>query len=353
MKIRENVNLSELTTMRLGGPTDFLIEIDSPEECSEAIDFAEQKNLPVYFLGLGANVIADDDGFRGVVIKNNIKGFKILKENSHELLVKVGGGEIWDDFVAFTTKKGFSGVEAMSKIPGTVGAAPVQNIGAYGQEAKDTLVSAETFDTLLDEYVEIPAEKMDLSYRHSIFNSGKDKGRYFILTCTFRLKKENLEPPFYNSLQTYLDEHKISDYTPENIRSAVSEIRAEKLPDPEHIASAGSFFKNIYLSEDEAKLAKQKGVPIRETEKIDKEGKKYTEYKVNTGWLLEHADLKGKVFHGFKVSDKAALILINESGKSAKDLELAKQEISNAVKEKFGLELEQEPVKLEENKGED
>ena len=352
MKIRENVNLSELTTMRLGGPTDFLIEIDTPEEISDAVEFAEEKNLPVYFLGAGANVIGLDEGFPGIIIKNNIKGFKILRENKNELLLKVGGGEIWDDFVEFVSKKGYSGVEAMSKIPGTVGAAPVQNIGAYGQEVKDTLISVEAFDTLIDEFIEIPASKMDFSYRHSIFNSGKDKGRYFILTCTFRLDKKNPEPPFYKSLQSYLDEHKISAYTPETIRDAVSNIRAEKLPDPKKIPSAGSFFKNIYLDASSAKLAEEKGVPIRKTEKLDASGKKYIEYKVNTGWLLENAGLKGKTFHGFKVSDKAALILINESATSSKDLELAKQEITDQVKKKFGLTLEQEPVEIKEEKPE-
>ena len=344
MNIRENVKLSELTTMRLGGPADFLIEIENPEECVEAFEFAEEKNLPVYFLGLGANSIGLDSGFRGVILKNDIKGYKILQEDDRELVIEVGGGEIWDDFVEFVSNKGFSGVEAMSKIPGTVAAAPVQNIGAYGQEVSNTLKSVSAFDSLLDEFVEIPASEMDFSYRHSIFNSGETKGRFFILTATFRLQKKNLEPPFYNSLQQYLDAYNITEYSPTNIRKVVSAIRADKLPDPKDTPSAGSFFKNIYLDEKSAKLAEAKGVPVRKTEKTNKNGKKYTEYKVNTGWLLENAGLKGKTFHGFQVSDKAALVLINVSATSEQDLELAKQEISSAVQEKFGLTLEQEPV---------
>ncbi|MBR3180649.1 UDP-N-acetylmuramate dehydrogenase, partial [Candidatus Saccharibacteria bacterium] len=127
-----------------------------------------------------------------------------------------------------------------------------------------------------------------------------------------------------------------------------SAIRADKLPDPKDTPSAGSFFKNIYLDEKSAKLAEAKGVPVRKTEKTDENGKKYTEYKVNTGWLLENAGLKGKTFHGFQVSDKAALVLINVSATSEQDLELAKQEISNVVQEKFGLTLEQEPVFITE-----
>lgn len=338
MIIRENIPISSLTTMRLGGPADFVVDVEKPEEAIEAIGFAEEKNLPIYFLGTGANSLGHDEGFHGVIIRNQIKGFEIVSETNDELVVKAGGGEIWDDFVDFVVKKDFSGCEAMSKIPGTVGAAPVQNIGAYGQDVSGILESVEVFDALLDEFTEIGAKDCDFSYRHSIFNSGESKGRYFILTCTFRFKKGKLTPPFYNSLQAYLDEHKITDYSPKNIRSAVSEIRANKLPDPAKIASAGSFFKNFILTDAEADEAEKKGIPVFRTA---------TENKINTGWLLENAGLKGKVFHGFKVSDKAALILINKSGKTYADLEKAIAEISKIVKDKFGFELEPEPVNIE------
>ena len=340
MNIRENVNLSEITTMRLGGPAEFVIDIETPEEALEATEFAEGKGLPIYFLCTGANSIGLDSGYPGVILRNKIKGFETLEETKDEIEIKVGGGEIWDDFVEFVSQKGFSGVEAMSKIPGSVAAAPVQNIGAYGQDVSGTLETVEALDTLLGEFVEIPASEMDFSYRHSIFNSGETKGRYFILTCTFRLKKGNLTPPFYNSLQAYLDEHKITDYSPMNIREAVSDIRANKLPDPKEIASAGSFFKNFVLSDEEADAAEERGIQVYRTP---------SENKINTGWLLEHAGLKGKVFHGFKISEKAALILINESGTSEADLEKAVSEISNIVEEKFGFKLEMEPEKIKEN----
>ena len=339
MIIRENVKLSEITTMRLGGPADFVIDVESEDDVREAFEFASNHNLPIYFLGSGANSIGLDSGFPGIILRNRIKGFEILKETDSELELKVGGGEIWDEFVAYVSEKGFSGVEAMSKIPGTVAAAPVQNIGAYGQEVKDTLVSVSAFDTLLEEFVEIKKEDCNFSYRSLIFNSGKKKGRFFILSCIFRLERKDLTPPFYNSLETYLEEKKISDFSPISIRKAVSAIRAEKLPDPEEIASAGSFFKNILLSDKEADEAEKKGVPVRRTGK---------ENKVNTGWLLENAGLKGKSFHGFKISEKAALILINESGKSEADLEKAVEEISGIVEEKFGFRLSMEPVKIEE-----
>ena len=321
--------------MRLGGPARFVIEIESIEDCTEAFEFVKEKGLPFYFLGLGANSLGKDDGFDGALIINKIMGLNLLTETENELKIKVSGGVVWDDFVAFVCEKGFSGIEAMSKIPGTVAAAPVQNIGAYGQEAKDTLESVEVYDSLLDEYKEIKAEDCDFAYRHSIFNSGETKGRYFILNATFKFTEKQLKQPFYNSLQTYLDEHGIKDYSPKSLREAVSEIRKQKLPDPEKEASAGSFFKNILLDQP----PKNPDIPFRET----KDGK----YKVNTGWLLENAGLKGQTFHGFKVSDKAALILINESGKSYADLEKAVSEIKQVIKDKFDLDLEPEPVRIE------
>ena len=344
MKIQENIPLSTITTMRLGGPVDYVVDVENSDEAIEAIEFAEQKNLPIYFLGVGANSLGLDEGFHGVIIRNRIKGFDIIFESEDELVIKVGGGEKWDDFVEYVTSKSYSGVEAMSKIPGSVSAAPVQNIGAYGQDVSGVLESVEVFDTVLDEYTEISAKDCDFSYRHSIFNSGETNGRYFILTCTFRLKKGKLTPPFYNSLQAYLDEHGISDYSPENIRKAVSEIRANKLPDPDKIASAGSFFKNFILTDAEADEAEKKGIPVYRTA---------TENKVNTGWLLENAGVKGKVFHGFKVSDKAALILINESAKTYAELEKAEAEIAKIIYDKYGFKIEPEPVVIKERKLDD
>ena len=337
MNIRENIPIKELTTMRLGGPAKFVIEVETADEVNDACEFAAEKGLPVYFLGTGANSLGLDEGFDGALVLNKIKGIEILQESENELEVKAGGGEIWDDFVQFIVNKNFSGVEAMAKIPGTVGAAPVQNIGAYGQEAKDTLEKVEVYDTLINEYRGIDAKDCDFAYRHSIFNSGETKGRYFILSATFKFTEHQLKQPFYNSLQKYLDDHSIADYSPKSIYDAVTEIRKSKLPDPAVEASAGSFFKNIILNEP----PKNQDIPYRETS----DGK----YKVNTGWLLENAGLKGKIFHGFKVSDKAAFILINESGKTYEDLQKAIQEIQQIVKNKYGLELEPEPVKIEPN----
>ncbi|MBQ6127886.1 UDP-N-acetylmuramate dehydrogenase [Candidatus Saccharibacteria bacterium] len=337
MIIKENVPLSTLTTMRLGGPARYVFEVTELKDIPEAFNFAKDRSLPVWILGGGANTIATDAGFSGVVIINKIKGIEVISETSDEVVVRSMGGEVWDDFVEWTCSRGYSGVEALSKIPGSVGAAPVQNIGAYGQDISQVIESVEAYDTKTGELVVIGKEDMKMSYRSTIFNTGKDAGRYFIVAVTFVLEnEEHLEPPFYNSLQSYLDEHNITDYSPMSIRKAVSAIRAEKLPDPATTPSSGSFFKNIYLSDEEAEDAKKKGIKV--WEKPD--GKKM----INSGLLIEMAGLKGKILHGMKVSDKAALVLINDSASAYSDLTNAKNEIIDTVRKKYGFTLEQEPV---------
>ena len=336
MKIQENVPISEITTMRIGGKTRYLIDVFSKDEIVEAFKFIDEKRLPFYFLGEGANTIGKDEGFSGVILRNKITGISVINEEKR--IIMGLGGEIWDNVVKFTTDLGWSGIEAMSAIPGTLGAAPIQNIGAYGQDISQVIVEVEAFDTKTRKFVTISKDKMEMGYRKTIFNFGEDAGRYFIVSVTLKLNDGHLEPPFYTSLQRFVDEHEITDFSPENIREMVMKIRESKLPDPKTTASAGSFFKNIYLTDKEADEAEARGIQVFRTN---------GENTINTGWLIEQAGLKGKEFFGFRVSDKASLILINESARSFSDLEKAKTEISRIVKEKFGFELEMEPVKIE------
>lgn len=337
MKILENIPISTLTTMRLGGNAKYVLEIENPEDVESAYNFAKEKNLPTYILGEGANTIGRDEGFNGVILLNKLKGIEILSENEHALIIKGMGGEIWDDFVSFACEKDYSGIEAMSAIPGTLGAAPVQNIGAYGQELAQVIENVEAYDSLSQKIVTITKDEMKMSYRKSIFNYGKDAGRYFIISVTICLHREKMKPPFYTSLQNYVDEHSETDFSPKNIRKMVSIVRANKLPDPAVEASAGSFFKNVYLDDAAAEKAEKNGVLVWKTP---------SENKVNAGWLLENAGLKGKIFHGMRISEKAALILINDTAKSYADLAAAREEIIKIVKDKYGYVLEQEPVEI-------
>lgn len=336
MKIIENIPISKLTTMRLGGSARYVIEVTSEEDVAEAYLFATKHQLPVYVLGHGSNIIGRDGGFDGVIIVNKIKGMGVYAEEKDDRIqLYANSGEVLDDFVQYSTKMGFSGMEALSAIPGTVGAAPVQNVGAYGQDISQTLVFVRAYDTLLEDFVELMKIDLDLSYRHSIFNSGKTVGRYFITKIVVELKRGELKPPFYNSLQKYLEDNDITEYSPETIRKAVRAVRESKLPDPEEIASSGSFFKNVYLkTPEEIQAAEAKGIPVWDGGKIP------------SGWLIENAGLKGQVFHGMKVSDKASLVLINESARNYADLAAAREEIIEKVRARFGYTLEQEPMEL-------
>ncbi len=338
MKIRENVNISTLTTMRLGGAARYVIEVETEDDVPEAYTFASERRLPVYVLGCGSNIIGRDKGFNGVIIVNKIMGMGIYSEEEDgRIELYANSGELLDDFVKYSTDLGFSGIEALSAVPGTVGAAPVQNVGAYGQDISQTIISVRAYDVLLEEFVEILKTDMELSYRHSIFNSGKTVGRYFITKVVVGLRRGELKPPFYNSLQRYLDENDIHEYSPDTIRKAVRAVRESKLPDPAEIASSGSFFKNVYLTTDEEiKAAEAKGIPVWDGGKIP------------AGWLIENAGLKGMVFHGMRVCDKASLVLINESARDYADLDAARKEIIERVREKFGYTLEQEPMELGE-----
>jgi len=332
MKIRENVPISTITTMRLGGDTKFLIDIEDESEISDAFNFAKDKNLPTFILGSGANTIGHDEGFNGVIVRSALKGINI-----DGALITAFSGEVWDDLVAFACERGLHGIEGLSKIPGLVGAAPVQNIGAYGQDIASVFASAKVYDIKNDNIVTLDKDDMNFSYRHSILNT-TDTGRYFVISITLKLGAGEMQRPFYTSVEKYIAETGASDFSPAGIREIVSIIRGNKLPDPKVEASAGSFFKNIYLTEEEADAAEAKGYLVYH----GRDG-----YKINSGWLIENAGLSGKLLHGIRINEKAALVLINESAKSYSDLAAARAEIIKTIQDKYGYTLEQEPVEIE------
>jgi UDP-N-acetylmuramate dehydrogenase len=339
MDIHTNIPLKNYTTMKLGGNARFMTEVHTPDDLADVCRNAHSQKLPLFILGGGSNIIVHDEGFNGLVVRNRISGFSVVSNEPGQTLVKVGAGEIWDEIVKKTVDMNLSGIEAMSAIPGTAGAAPVQNVGAYGQEIADTLVSLEAYDIIDDRFVILQNADCGFSYRHSIFR-GDAAGRYVITNITLRLYKTAPEPPFYKAIQDYFDANNITLYTPQIIRDAVIEIRKNKLPDPEVVPNTGSFFKNAIVEDWQLADLKKEYPEIPTYDMPD------GRFKVPTGWLIEQAGLKGKTLHGMRIHDKNALVLINESAKSYSDLASARDEIIGAVRDQFRITIEQEPLEI-------
>jgi UDP-N-acetylmuramate dehydrogenase len=325
--------------MRLGGKAAFAAEVTSELDVETAYVFAKKNQLATYILGGGSNTVARDAGFGGLVLLNKITGINVVKKTTSDTFtLRIGSGEILDNVVSFTTKRGLTGIEALSSLPGTIGGAAIQNSGAYGQELAQVLYSVEVYDTKEKVFKALSKADIDYSYRHSIFNSTA-KGRYFVTAVCITLKTGEIKGELYKSLQNFLDANGFSDRSPQTIRSAVMSIRASKLPDPKVIASAGSFFKNVNITSEEAREYRKK-FPNMPVHKVGKN------WEISSGWLIEQTGLKGQILHGMLVSDKAALILINQSAQSYADLDAARRQITASVHQLFGIELQQEPEEI-------
>lgn len=339
MDFHPNIPLKNFTTMRLGGPATFMAEAHTPAEVSEIYHNAKTQSLPVFVLGGGSNVVANDEGYHGIVLRMRIPGFEVIADDLNSTTVRVGAGESWDETVKRTVDMHLTGIETLSAIPGTTGAGPVQNIGAYGQEIADTLQLLTAYDSQTDTFVTLQNVDCGFSYRHSIFR-GDQKGRYVITSVTLKLSKNSPQPPFYDALQTYFDEHNVHSFTQEIVRNAVIDIRTNKLPDPKLLPNAGSFFKNAIIESWKLNDLKATYPDMPAYDMGD------GMYKLSTGWLIEQTGLKGSVIYGIKVHDKNSMVLINESAKSYQDLANARDEIIGAVRNKFNIQIEQEPLEI-------
>lgn len=339
MDIHTDIPLKNYTTMKLGGNARFLADISKPEDIPALLTTATQQSLPIAILGGGSNTIVRDEGYNGLVLRIRIPGITTIAEDLNTVTIKVGAGELWDNVVKYTVDLRLTGIETMSAIPGTAGAAPVQNVGAYGQEVADTLVSLEAYDTETNAFITLTNDQCQFSYRNSIFRD-EARGRYIITSITLQLSKNLPTPPFYEALQRYLDANHIATYTHQAIRDAVIAIRAEKLPDPAQRPNTGSFFKNAIIESWQ----------LPDIQAIDPDVPTYDmgdgRYKIPTGWLIEKTGLKGQLLYGMRIHDKNALVLINESATSYEDLAKARDEITTAVRTMFRVEISQEPLEL-------
>jgi len=334
--VQENVSLKNKTTFKMGGIARYFTELNDKNDIPVWLEFSRSKNLPTFILGKGSNCIFGDGMIEMSVASFMFFGKEISEDNFSSVLVRFGAGEIWDDVVKWSVEHGYSGIEAMSAIPGTVGATPVQNVGAYGQETKDVLVEVEVYDTLKKVFTTLSNKECCFGYRSSIFNT-TEKGRYSIVSATLRLSKKPATVPDYSGVKDYFEARNIQDPSGAEIREAIIAIRKEKLPDPSIIANVGSFFKNVIVEEGVAQELKTNfpDMPIFSA----KEGFS----KIPSGWFIEKIGLKGKSFGSISVYEKNALVLTHNTKGNFADLQQTKSAIIQQVKDAFEVTLEAEP----------
>ncbi len=371
MKIQENVPLAPLTTLQVGGAARYFVESKREDEVREAAQFAKSRGLPLFVLGGGSNVLIADSGWPGLALKIAIGGIATPKAHraaGNAVLFSVGAGVNWDDFVAQAVAQNCAGVECLSGIPGSVGATPVQNVGAYGQEVADTIESVRALDLKEDRVVVLPKPACGFRYRASIFN-GAERGRYIILRVNYRLQRGGAASLKYADLQKYFAERPSrspAKKTPPpsllETRTAVLEIRRRKgmlivpgtarrdddSPDDDS-RSAGSFFKNPVLSEAQfqelAKRAALQGLEIPSYPALRSQSPNDAQCKVSAAWLVEHSGFsRGYALGPARISSKHALALVNSAQASAADMVRLQQQIQDKVEENWGIRLDPEPV---------
>ncbi|CAN5421272.1 UDP-N-acetylmuramate dehydrogenase [soil metagenome] len=347
--LKKDIPLSQLTTIKLGGPARYFYEFVSEEELINALLFAANNKLKIFILGGGSNVIFPDEGFNGLVLKNCIR-FIESESNNNELIITAGSGVNWDELVKLNVDKGYSGIECLSGIPGSTGATPVQNVGAYGQEIKDTLVSVNTIERSNGEKKTFTNADCNFGYRSSRFKF-QDKDKYVITSVTFNLKitepeikymqlSDNLPEEFFN-VNTGI-EKKLSI-----IRKSVIQLRKSKSmvidENDSDSVSCGSFFMNPVLNESEFNLFSLKA---KDKHLIPPAFITGREYKIPAAWLIENSGFsKGYNYNGAAISSKHTLALVNKGCKTIDIIDLSRK-IQESVLLKFGLNLLPEPVIL-------
>jgi UDP-N-acetylmuramate dehydrogenase len=347
MLLQENVSLALWTTLHLGGPARFFVEARNIADIEEAVAFARSKNLPLFVLGGGSNLLVADTGWPGLVLKVAIRGIEQRpgKDDDGRVLFDAGAGESWDRFVSHAIIAKCAGVECLSGIPGNVGGTPVQNVGAYGQEVSETIESVEVFDLKDAQIRELCREACAFSYRSSIFNT-TERGRFVILRVVYALTPGGEPRISYADLKRHFEGRETSPNLAET-REAVRHIRALKgmllVAGDADCQSAGSFFKNPVVSEkqhqDLQKRAAAKGLTLPSYPALEKTK------KVSAAWVVERSGFaRGYGFGHVGISSKHALAIVNRGGATASEVLALKDQIQQRVEEIWGLQLEPEPV---------
>jgi UDP-N-acetylmuramate dehydrogenase len=337
LTITEHVSLAPLTTLGVGGVARYLIIVTDLSDIATAVQFALERALPYVVLGGGSNMLVSDTGYDGVVIAMRVMGRQVT-EAQFGRLVTVAAGEMLDDVIAWTVASGWWGLENLSHIPGTVGATPVQNVGAYGVEVADCIQSVTVYDTTTGTTYDMSVSDCMFGYRDSIFK--QQPGRYIIASVTFRLSTVRTPHISYKDL-ALLFEEVVDAVSIAEIREAVISIRSQKFPDWTVEGTAGSFFKNPIISATEANQLRQQypDIPLYPTG----DG----QIKIPLGYVLDKiCQLKGYAKNGVRLYEQQALVLVTEKNNSATAIENFSTEIKKIVKEKTGIEIEEEVTKI-------
>jgi UDP-N-acetylmuramate dehydrogenase len=333
MKIQENISLKPFNTFGIDQKATFFLQARSIEDLKNGISWAKERKLEVLILGGGSNILLTKDFF-GLVIKVELLGIQVISENEEEALVEVGAGEVWHDWVLYAISQGWGGIENLSLIPGTVGASPMQNIGAYGVEIKEVFENLKALHRETFIIHSFDAESCRFGYRESVFKH-ELKDQFIITSVTFRLEKKPKFHVEYGAVKETLIANGIETLDIKAISDAVIQIRQSKLPDPKEIGNAGSFFKNPTI-------------PLAQFEELKKEFPEIPGYvndegiKVPAGWLIEHSGWKGRRIGEVGVHAKQALVLVNYGDGKGEEIKSLSKKIQSSVKEKFGILLSPE-----------
>lgn len=346
MHIQENVLLAPYTTFKIGGPAKFFCVVKDQFDALTAYEFAQHKRLQAFILGGGSNIVVSDKGFDGLVIKVENKGIEILAQDDKQVTLKIASGEVWDEVVKFAVSNGWWGIENLSHIPGSTGAIAVQNVGAYGQEAKNVIESVIVFNRQTHQIQSLKTKDCGFTYRQSIFNSTQ-KGKYIIFYIIFALSKTATPNLSYRDLSSKFGAKKPGL---EEIRNAVIEIRDKKYPFPVEAVkgNAGSFFKNPVLNQADYHNLKQlvlKNFGEERALQLDK--KRFNDgdqAKVPAAFLIELCGLKDLKSNGAAINQNQPLVIINETGTAtAQDVLNLANQVKAEVRQKTGIDLSFEP----------
>ena len=333
--MKNNVNLQTHNSFGFHATAKYFVEINDADDLQRLINMPEFKQEKHLILSGGNNVLFTEELFDGIVVYINTKGIEIINEDENAVVVRAQAGEDWPEFVKYCVGKGWHGIENLAHIPGKVGAAPVQNIGAYGMELKDSFLQCEAVELTTGDKHIFTKDECCFGYRQSIFKSER-KGQYVITSVDFLLKKSAPLHLEYGNIKAYLAEHGMEQPTLQQLHDAICSIRDDKLPNVKQIGSAGSFFKNPVICTEQFNGLKQQYPDIPHYPDAD------GMVKVPAGWLIEQAGWKGWHDEHVGVYEKQALVLVHYGDGTGKDIVALSQKIQQSVEEKFGVRISPE-----------